>query len=158
LPLAAVLTTSEIEEACYQRGFLFYTTHASDPLPAAVGLKVLEIVIRDRLTERARELGNYLKSGLRALQQRHECIGEVRARGLLVGLEPVKDRASRAPAPELAQRVSRACLDLGMMTSVVRGGLGIFRIAPPITIAKAEIDLALDIFDRAIARGLEETA
>ena len=57
LPLAAVLTTPEIEERCHERGFLFYTTHASDPLPAAVGLKVLEIVVRDRLTERAREHG-----------------------------------------------------------------------------------------------------
>src|SRR5262245_47107423 len=112
LPLAAVLTTPEIEETCHQRGFLFYTTHASDPLPAAVGLKVLEIVIRDRLTERARELGDYLRAGLRALQQRHECIGDVRGRGLLVGLELVKDRANRAPAPELAHRVSRACLEL----------------------------------------------
>jgi 2,2-dialkylglycine decarboxylase (pyruvate) len=154
LPLAAVLTTPEIEDVCHERGFLFYTTHASDPLPAAVGLKVLEIVIRDRLTERAAELGTYLRDGLRALQQRHECIGDVRGRGLLVGLDLVKDRASKAPAPELAQRVARACLDLGMMTSVVRGGYGIFRLAPPITIAKGEIDLALDIFDQAILRSL----
>ena len=152
LPLSAVLTTSQTEEACYERGFTFYTTHASDPLPAAVGLKVIEIVIRDQLTERARSLGAYLRDGLRSLQQRHECIGDVRGRGLLVGLDLVRDRASRAPAPELAQKVARTCLELGMMTSVVRGGLGIFRIAPPITIAKEEIDMALDIFDMAIRR------
>ncbi len=152
LPLSAVLTTSQIEEACYERGFIFYTTHASDPLPAAVGLKVIEIVIRNQLTERARSLGAYLRDGLRSLQQRHECIGDVRGRGLLVGLDLVRDRASRAPAPELAQKVARTCLELGMMTSVVRGGLGIFRIAPPITISKEEIDMALDIFDTAIRR------
>jgi 2,2-dialkylglycine decarboxylase (pyruvate) len=150
LPLAAVLTTSEIEERCHERGFLFYTTHASDPLPAAVGLKVLEIVVRDRLSERAREMGDYLRAGLMALKQRHECIGDVRGRGLLVGLDLVKDRASKAPAADLAQRVARTCLDLGMMTSVVRGGFGIFRIAPPITITTTEIDLALEIFDKAI--------
>lgn len=150
LPLAAVLTTPEIEERCHQRGFLFYTTHASDPLPAAVGLKVLEIVVRDRLSERAREMGDYLRAGLMALKQRHECIGDVRGRGLLVGLDLVKDRASKAPAPDLAQRVARTCLDLGMMTSVVRGGFGIFRIAPPITVTTPEIDLALEIFDKAI--------
>jgi 2,2-dialkylglycine decarboxylase (pyruvate) len=154
LPLAAVLTTPEIEDICHARGFLFYTTHASDPLPAAVGLKVLEVVIRDRLTERARMLGEYLRDGLLALKQRHECIGDVRGRGLLVGLDLVQDRATKAPAPELAQRVARTCLELGMMTSVVRGGFGIFRIAPPITIAKDEIDLALDIFDRAIRKSL----
>ena len=152
LPLAAVLTTPEIEDICYERGFLFYTTHASDPLPAAVGLKVLEIVMRDKLTERARSLGEYLREGLRALQQRHECIGDVRGRGLLVGLDLVHDRNTKAPAPGLAWRVARTCLELGMMTSVVRGGLGIFRIAPPITITKEEIDLALDIFDTAIRK------
>ena len=152
LPLAAVLTTPEIEERCHERGFLFYTTHASDPLPAAVGLKVLEIVVRDRLTERAREMGEYLRAGLLALKQRHECIGDVRGRGLLVGLDLVEDRATKTPAPQLAQRVARTCLDLGMMTSVVRGGYGIFRIAPPITISREEIDLALDIFDSAIRK------
>ena len=60
----------------------------------------------------------------------------MRGRGLLVGLDLVQDRATKAPAPELAQRVARACLELGMMTSVVRGGFGIFRIAPPITIGR----------------------
>jgi 2,2-dialkylglycine decarboxylase (pyruvate) len=154
LPLAAVLTTPDIEERCHERGFLFYTTHASDPLPAAVGLKVLEIVVRDRLAERAREMGEYLRAGLSGLMQRHECIGDVRGRGLLVGLDLVKDRASKAPAPELAQRVARTCLDLGMMTSVVRGGFGIFRIAPPITVSKQEVDLALEIFDSAIKKRL----
>src|SRR5262249_24921548 len=64
LPLAAVLTTPQIEDICHERGFLFYTTHASDPLPAAVGLKVLEIVIRDKLTERARTLGTHLRDRL----------------------------------------------------------------------------------------------
>src|SRR5262249_37896893 len=152
LPLAAVLTTPEIEDICYERGFLFYTTHASDPLPAAVGLKVLEIVIRDRLTERARELGEYLRAGLRALQQRHECIGDVRGRGLRGGLALGRAGASRTRAPERAQKVARACLDLGMMTSVGRGGYGIFRIAPPITITRPEIDIALDIFDQAIRK------
>ena len=57
LPLAAMLTTAEIEDEAARRGFLFYTTHASDPLPAAVGLKVIEVILRDRLTERAAELG-----------------------------------------------------------------------------------------------------
>ena len=99
-------------------------------------------------------LGAYLRDGLLALKQRHECIGDVRGRGLLVGLDLVQDRATKAPAPELAQRVARTCLELGMMTSVVRGGFGIFRIAPPITITKDEIDLALDIFDKAIRQSL----
>ncbi|MBS0223643.1 MAG: aspartate aminotransferase family protein [Proteobacteria bacterium] len=154
LPLAAMLTTSEIEEVAAERGYLFYTTHASDPLPAAVGLKVIEIILRDRLAERGAMLGERLKSGLCALQQRYECIGDIRGRGLLLGLDLVKDRRSRVADPDLAQRVARECLALGMMTSVVRGGFGIFRIAPPLTIEPAEIDLGLEIFDRALSKAL----
>ena len=78
----------------------------------------------------------------------------MRGRGLLLGLDLVKDRRTKAPDPELAQRVARECLTLGMMTSVVRGGLGVFRIAPPITVEVAEIDLGLEIFDRALARSV----
>lgn len=152
LPLAAMLTTAAIEDVAAERGFLFYTTHASDPLPAAVGLKVIEIILRERLTERARMLGDRLKAGLSALQQRYDCIGDVRGRGLLLGLDLVVDRRTKAPAPDLARRVARECLELGMMTSVVRGGFGIFRIAPPITIEPGEIDLGLEIFDRALER------
>ncbi len=154
LPLAAMLTTPEIEDVAAERGFLFYTTHASDPLPAAVGLKVVEVILRERLNQRARVLGERLKTGLLALQQRYDCIGDVRGRGLLLGLDLVKDRRTRTPDPELAQRVARECLDLGMMTSVVRGGFGIFRIAPPLTVTEGEIDLGLDIFDRALARAV----
>lgn len=154
LPLAAMLTTAGIEDEAARRGFLFYTTHASDPLPAAVGLKVIEVILRDRLAERAAELGARLRAGLQALQQRYECIGDVRGRGLLLGLDLVTDRRTRTPDANLAQRVARECLDLGMMTSTVRGGFGIFRIAPPITIEPAEIDLGLEIFDRALARAL----
>ena len=86
--------------------------------------------------------------------RRYDCIGDVRGRGLLLGLDLVKDRRGKVPDPELAQRVARECLELGMMTSVVRGGYGIFRIAPPLTIEPAEIDLGLEIFDRALAKAL----
>jgi 2,2-dialkylglycine decarboxylase (pyruvate) len=154
LPLAAMLTTPEIEDVAAERGFLFYTTHASDPLPAAVGVKVVEIILRDRMTERAALLGKRLKDGLRALQQRYDCIGDVRGRGLLLGLDLVKDRRSKTPDPDLAMKVMRECLALGMMTSVVRGGFGIFRIAPPITILESEIDLGLEIFDKALGRAI----
>ncbi len=155
LPLAAMLTTPAIEDEAAERGFLFYTTHASDPLPAAVGLKVIEVILRDGFTERAAALGKRLKEGLQALRQRHECIGDVRGRGLLLGLDLVKNRRSRIPDPDLAQQVARNCLELGMMTSTVRGGFGIFRIAPPLTVAEAEIDLGLEIFDRALTKALQ---
>jgi 2,2-dialkylglycine decarboxylase (pyruvate) len=153
LPLAAVLTTTEIEERAHELGFLFYTTHVSDPLPAAVGLAVLEVLARDRLAERALEAGGRLRQGLLELQERHECIGDVRGRGLLLGVEIVADRASRKPAPEVGAAISRRCLELGLSMNIVQLPAmgGVFRIAPPLTVSDAELDLGLDMLDRAIA-------
>jgi 2,2-dialkylglycine decarboxylase (pyruvate) len=152
LPLAAVLTTAEIEDLCHRRGFLFYTTHVSDPLPAAVGLKVLEIVARDGLVNRAAAAGARLTARLRALQQRFACIGDVRGRGLLQGVEIVADRDTKVPAPELGDSITRRCLDEGLSMNIVQlpGMGGVFRIAPPLTATDAEIDLGVDILERAI--------
>lgn len=152
LPLAAVLTSEAIEEECHCRGFLFYTTHVSDPLPAAVGLKVLEVVQRDRLVERARVAGQRLERGLRALQETVDCIGDVRGRGLLLGIEIVKSRTGKEAAPELGAAITRECMKLGLSMNIVNlpGMGGVFRIAPPLTVSDAEIDLGLDLLKQAI--------
>lgn len=154
LALSAVITTPEFEDRCFERKFHFYTTHASDPLPAAVGLKVIEIILRDRLADRALEAGQRLRTGFETLMQRYEVIGDVRGRGLLIGVELVKDRRSKAPNPELAGRIMARCLELGLSTSIIRGVLGVFRIAPPITITDAEIDTGLTIFEQALKESL----
>ena len=152
LPLSATITSAEIEQDCVDKDFLFYTTHAADPLPAAVGKKVVEIVLRDRLAERARELGDYLKSLLLDLQQRHPAIGDIRGRGLLLGVELVADRATRAPAPEIGAAVSERCLELGACLNLGRRSMaGVFRIAPPLTVGRGEIDRAIAILDQALS-------
>ena len=151
LPLSATIASAEVEETCFERDFLFYTTHAADPLSAAVGRKVIEILVRDRLEERARELGQYLKRGLRDLQQRHEPIGDVRGRGLLIGVELVKDRRSKEPAQALGAAVGRRCIELGASLNIARqGSAHIFRIAPPLTVTRDQIDTALSILDQAL--------
>ncbi|WP_431256811.1 aspartate aminotransferase family protein [Roseateles chitinivorans] len=152
IPLSAVLTTAEIEERCHERGFLFYTTHVSDPLPAAVGLKVLEIVERDGLVERARIAGARLEAGLRSLQREFDCIGDVRGRGLLLGVEIVRSQAGKEAAPELGAAITRACMAHGLSMNIVQLPLmgGVFRIAPPLTVSDEEIDLGLSLLKRAI--------
>ena len=154
LPLAAVLTSAAIEDECHARGFLFYTTHVSDPLPAAVGLKVLEVVQRDRLVERARVAGQRLETGLRALQAQVGCIGDVRGRGLLLGIEIVKDTVGKEAAPDLGVAITRACMKLGLSMNIVQlpGMGGVFRIAPPLTVSDAEIDLGLALLKEAIGQ------
>lgn len=152
LPLAAVLASAETEALCHERGFLFYTTHVSDPLPAAVGLTVLQVLERERLADRARAMGARLQAGLVALMGEFECIGDVRGRGLLLGMEIVSDRASKTAAPELGARIAACALQLGLSMNIVnlRGMGGVFRIAPPLTITEAEIDLGLSILREAL--------
>ena len=152
LPLAAVVTSDEIEQTAHERAFLFFTTHVSDPMVAAVGNTVLDVLESDKLDQRARELGAHLTTGLQKMAETHAVIGDVRGRGLLVGLELVQDRATKKPADALGAAVTQRCLELGLHMNVVQlphmGG--VFRIAPALTSTIEELDLGLTILDQAI--------
>jgi 2,2-dialkylglycine decarboxylase (pyruvate) len=152
LPVAAVMTGDDIERVCAERGFLFYTTHASDPLAAAVALTVLDVIERDGLVERAAKLGDRLRDRLVDLQGRHDVVGDVRGRGLLQGIELVTDKASRTPADALGAAITSACLERGLHMNIVQlpGMGGIFRIAPPLTISEADLETGLDILDDSV--------
>ncbi|WP_042267411.1 aspartate aminotransferase family protein [Paraburkholderia heleia] len=156
LPLAAVVTSAQIEEAAHERGFLFYTTHVSDPLPAAVGLRVLDVVQRDGLVARANIMGDRLRRGLLDLMERFACVGDIRGRGLLLGLEVVKDRSTKEPADGLGAKITRECMKLGLSMNIVQlpGMGGVFRIAPPLTVSEQEIDLGVKLLGQAIERSL----
>jgi len=153
MPLAAVITNDEVEEVCHQRGFAFYTSHVSDPLPAAVGLAVLETIEREQLLKRSQEMGTYLAERLRELQNRHEEIGDVRGMGLLMGIELVKDRETREPHHELGSLTTQRCMELGLSMNIRRRPErgSVWRIAPPLTVTTADVDLAMTIFDQALS-------
>jgi 2,2-dialkylglycine decarboxylase (pyruvate) len=152
LPLSATVTTDAIEDDAAAKGFLHFTSHVSDPLPAAVGRAVLHTVLADELPARAATLGARLRAGLDELQRRHEPIGDVRGEGLMLGVDLVQDRETRAPAEGYGAAVTERCLELGLNVNIVKfPGLGsVLRIAPPLTIAPEEIDLGLEILDRAL--------
>ncbi|WP_417843408.1 aspartate aminotransferase family protein [Thalassospira sp.] len=152
LPLSAVLTSTEIEQKAHDRGFIFLTTHVSDPLPAAIGITVMDVIARENLIKRATSAGQHLRTGLEALQQRFDCIGDVRGRGLLLGLEIVTDRQSRTPDLAMGDRIGEEALARGLSMNIVKvPAMGaVFRIAPPLTISDDEIDRGLDIMAEAI--------
>jgi 2,2-dialkylglycine decarboxylase (pyruvate) len=149
LPVAAVVTSTEIEQVCRDRGFLFFTTHVSDPLAATVALTVLEVIERDNLVERAAKLGEQLTGRLLGLRNDYEVVGDVRGRGLLQGIELVNDKESKTPADALGQAVTAACLERGLHLNIVQlpGMGGIFRIAPPLTTSDEELHAGLDILE-----------
>jgi 4-aminobutyrate aminotransferase-like enzyme len=153
LPLSAVVTSAEIERVCVERDYCFYTTHVNDPLPAAVGDKVLEIVIRDNLVANSKAMGAVLHAGLKRLQERFGCIGDVRGRGLMAGVEIVEDRQTKKPALELARRIGDKAYELGVWANLSTHPSfgGTFRIAPPITITREQLEGGLAILDKAFA-------
>lgn len=152
IPLAAVITNDEIEATCHRRGFAFYTSHVSDPLPATVGLAVLDTIDNEHLLERSREMGGYLAARLEELKARHEEIGDVRGMGLLRGIELVKDRETREPHHALGALTTERCLQLGLSMNIRRRPErgSVWRIAPPLTVTREDIDLAMTIFDQAL--------
>ena len=152
IPLAGTITTDEIEQKSHDAGFWFYTSHLNEPLPAAVGLAVLDVIAEEKLVDAARERGAYLKNGLLALKDRYEVIGDVRGRGLLLGVDFVEDRETKKPAEARAQAITRHCLQHGVFIGSLKGH--IWRVAPPMTITRQEIDRALGV----IEGGLRENA
>ena len=160
VPLAGVITSDAIEESCHRRGFAFYTSHVSDPLPAAVGVAVLQTIEQERLLERSRTMGDYLAAGLRDLQSRHEEIGDVRGMGLLRGIELVQDRETRVPHHQLGALTTQRCLELGLSMNIRRRPErgSVWRIAPPLTVKTADIDLAITIFDQALRESRDAMA
>jgi 2,2-dialkylglycine decarboxylase (pyruvate) len=153
LPLSATVTTDAIEADTAAKGFLHITSHVSDPLPAAVGRAVVRTVLAEGLGERAVAMGARLRAGLEELQRRNEPIGDVRGRGLMLGVDLVTDRETREPDTAYGTAVTERCLELGLNVNIVRfQGLGsVLRIAPPLTIPPEEIDLGLEILDQALS-------
>lgn len=159
LPLSAVVTSSEIERQAHERGFLFFTTHVSDPLPAAVGNAVLDVLAEEELDKRAARLGAALLAGLGSLATRHDIVGDVRGRGLLLGVELVGDHVlGDGGADRLGAAVTQRCFELGLHMNIVQlpGMGGIFRLAPPLTASDEEIARGVDVLDQALADGARD--
>jgi 2,2-dialkylglycine decarboxylase (pyruvate) len=157
IPLAATITSDEIESRAFERGFSHYTSHVSDSLPAAVGVAVLKTLKSENLIERAREVGGYLRDRMLDLHQKYEVIGDVRGQGLLLGVELVEDREGRVPHHKLGAMTTERCLELGLSMNIRRRPErgSVWRIAPPLTVTTEEIDTATAILDQALGESLD---
>lgn len=160
LPLAAVATTAKIEEAIHARKFTYYTSHVSDPLLAEVGLAVLRVIAEEKLISRAVTMGAYLRERLEGLQQKYEQIGDIRGVGLLMGVELVRDRASKEAAHVLGALTTRKCFENGLSMNIRRRPErgSVWRIAPPLTVSHDEIDRATGILDLSLRQSLDQLA
>lgn len=124
------------------------STFGGNPVALAAALKTIEL-LEGGLVANSAEVGAYLKAGLERLKQKHDCIGDVRGPGLMIGVEFVADRASMTPAPDLRDRVEVACFERGLI--ILGAGANTIRWSPPLTLTRENADVALEIFDAAIA-------
>jgi alanine-glyoxylate transaminase/(R)-3-amino-2-methylpropionate-pyruvate transaminase len=150
VPLAAVTTRREIAEVLAQR--LHFNTFGGNPVSAAAGLAVMEVIEEEGLQRNAKVVGRRLKDGLERLAAVHPIVGDVRGMGLMLGVELVTDRNARAPAPAETLDVLEAAREMGVLLG--KGGLAgnVLRIKPPMCITADDVDFALDVLDRAFAR------
>tara|TARA_B100000519_G_scaffold44080_1_gene34898 strand:+ start:95 stop:859 length:765 start_codon:yes stop_codon:yes gene_type:complete len=145
MPLAAVVTTKDIADTLQKNTI---STFGGNPVSSAAANATLEIIERDELKANANEMGEILKDGLIKIQSDHrEVIGEVRGKGLMVGLELVVDetKKDRTPNPDAVDRLMEETKDRGLL--IGRGGLygNCVRISPSLNIGRSEIDEALSI-------------
>ena len=150
LPLAAVATTPEIAATLQRR--IHFNTYGGNPVSAAAGRAVLEIIDEEGMQENCLHLGNYLLDRFADLEKKHDIIGHVRGKGLMLGIELVKDRATKEPAAAETKKIFEDMKDMGVL--VGKGGLhgNVFRIKPPMCWNKGDADFLCDAFDAALSR------
>jgi alanine-glyoxylate transaminase / (R)-3-amino-2-methylpropionate-pyruvate transaminase len=148
-PLGAVVTTPQIARVLTDR--IHFNTFGGNPVASAMGKAVLEVIEQEKLQENSLKVGNHILAGLDKLKAKHKIVGDVRGKGLMLGIELVKDRATKEPAKaECAQAVEH-CREMGLL--VGKGGLhgNTIRFAPPMCINQADADFMLAVFDEAFA-------
>ena len=111
---------------------------------------MLEVIEQEQLQANALKIGGHIMSGLEKLKTKHGIIGDVRGKGLLLGIELVKYRSTKEPAKAECARLHETCKDLGLL--VGKGGLygSVIRIAPPMCLTMADADFMLEVFDTAL--------
>ncbi|MDE2966114.1 MAG: aspartate aminotransferase family protein [Chloroflexota bacterium] len=148
--ISSVTTSAEIEERVVADEFIVTHSHSNDPLACAAGMATLDVLEQEDLAAKARERGDYLKSKLNQLAERFRIVGDVRGRGLLQGIELVRDRASKEPATTEGREIAQRCLDAGLIFSVRREG-AMLRFVPPASTSEDQIDRAMDILENALS-------
>jgi alanine-glyoxylate transaminase/(R)-3-amino-2-methylpropionate-pyruvate transaminase len=147
-PLAAVVTTPQIAASLTQR--IHFNTFGGNPVVCAQGKAVLEVIDHEQLQQNALTVGSHLLAGLQKLQDKHELIGDVRGSGLMIGMELVRDRASKEPAKQECLEVLERARELGLL--IGKGGLHgqTLRIKPPLCLTRADADFLLEVLDAVI--------
>jgi alanine-glyoxylate transaminase / (R)-3-amino-2-methylpropionate-pyruvate transaminase len=148
-PLGAVVTTPKIAAALAQR--IHFNTFGGNPVVCAQGAAVLEVIEREKLQANSLKIGSRISDGLLRLKEKHNTIGDVRGKGLMLGIELVKDRQSKEPAKEECPQILERCREMGLLLG--KGGLHgqTIRFSPPMCVNEQDADFIVDVLDRAFS-------
>jgi len=124
------------------------STFGGNPVALTAAIKTIEL-LQGGMIDNARDVGAYLEAGLKKLQDKYDCIGDVRGLGMMLGVEFVTDKKTLKPDPELRDRIEMECYKRGLI--ILGCGGNSIRWSPPLILAKEHVDVALEIFDAAIA-------
>ena len=150
-PLAAVVTTPEIA-ASFNNGMEYFNTFGGNPVSCAIGLAVLETIEKDSLQQHALDVGTYFKDRLLDLQEQHKLIGDVRGRGLFLGVEMVRSRRSKSPAPKEAAEIVERMKKQAILLSTDGPFHNVIKIKPPLAFQSQHADLVVEKLGRILKK------
>ena len=149
LPISAVTGRSEIMDAAPEGGL--GGTYGGNPLSCVAALAVIEAFQKDKLLEKAKTLGEFLRKSLLQMQERHMCIGNIRGLGPMLGVEFVKDRKTKEPNADLAKALVQYCYEHGLVT-MTSGSFGnVIRLLMPLITDLKDVEEGLQTIDAGIA-------
>jgi 4-aminobutyrate aminotransferase-like enzyme len=148
VPIGGVIATDELASSIRS---LSLSTFGGNPVATTAAMANLNYIATHNLRENARRVGDYMMRGLRELAERYVVIGDVRGMGLMIAVELVHDRTTKAPAPNVLGRVQNEAKRRGLI--VGRGGLhaNVIRICPPLIVSERDVDDAIRILDESFA-------
>lgn len=146
MPISAIVARREIMDSWDAPAHLF--TMGGNPVSCAAALATIAVIEEEKLVEKAKELGDYIKARLVELQKEHALIGDIRGKGLLIGVDLVTDRENKRRAEKEAAKICWRCWEKGLILTFF--SKSVLRIAPPLVITKNEVDQALDIIEQSI--------
>ena len=149
-PIGAVVTTQEIA-ASFDNGMEYFNTFGGNPVSCAIGLAVLDVIADEGLQARALRVGERLLAGLRGLQETYPLIGDVRGLGMFLGVELVRDRVTREPAPEQAAYTTNRMRELGVLLSTDGPDHNVLKIKPPLAFGEDDADVVVATLQRVLA-------
>jgi 4-aminobutyrate aminotransferase-like enzyme len=151
VPIGAFIVRKELIPEGLETEPWHILTFMNQPLAAAAGLAVLEIVEKERLADRARTLGEQATARFREMAERYDVIGDVRGPGLFIGVDFVKDRNTKVPATEVCQEAWEYALDRGLITQFGGEGSNVLKFKPPLTVPEPEFQRMLDLVEETVS-------